>query len=207
MKILTKIDPLLRFIKLDEVFTEPRVVRVKNIDEEGLEHFEADMREAHQTGQPIIPVMIDSYGGETYACLGFISCIEHSSLPVATIITSKAMSAGAIIFGFGTPGYRFMDPNAILMIHELGTYTEGKISDIKGDTRHLAKLDETIYKRLAKHLGHPEGYFLKFINEQLHHRDWFLTAKEAKKHKIANHLSVPHLEVEISVKINFVSKT
>ena len=110
-----------------------------------METFEKDMSEAQQTGQPVVPVIIDSYGGVVYGLLGMISAIEQCSIPVATILTSKAMSAGAILFCFGTEGYRFMDKNACMMIHDAGCMSQGKVEDIKADTKHLDHLNQSLY--------------------------------------------------------------
>lgn len=200
MKCITKIDPRLRIPNddLSDYFNMPVVVRVHRFDSVGLENFEHDMSDAHESGQPVIPVVIDSFGGSSYSCLGMISCIEHSRLPVATILTSKAMSAGAILFAFGTESYRFMDPHAVIMLHDIADSPDGKIEDLKVDVKHLEHLNDMVYKRMSKHLGHKEDYFLQLL-KSANHLDVYMTAKEAKKHKIANHLRVPTLDVNISV--------
>ena len=195
--------------RLDKIVLEkspaahPIVIQVTKFDDESIEDFHEDMDDAHRTGQSIIPIMINSYGGSAYGCLGMISAIQHAKLPVATICTSKAMSAGAILFCFGTEGYRFMDSNAILMIHDVASVTDGKIEDIKADTSHLDYLNKTLYKRVAKHLGHPDNYFTDLIKHKHSHVDWYLTARDAMKHNIANHLKVPSFEVKISLDIKF----
>lgn len=50
-----------------------------------------------------------------------------------------------------------------------------------------------LYVQGRRHLGHGPDYILDLIKERSH-VDWFLTAKEAKKHKIANHLKIPRLK-------------
>ena len=202
MRTNITVDPRLHLNKLDEIIDRPKVIRVNKFDEESLEEFEKDFDEAHNTGQPIIPIVVDSYGGSAYGTLGMISVIENSDIPVATILTSKAMSAGAILFSFGTDGYRFMDPEAWLMIHDVGSFTGGKVEEIKADAKQMDNLNQRMYKRVSKHLGHDQDYIGEMIKKN-HHVDWFLTAKDAKKHKIANHLYVPKFEVEISLNISF----
>lgn len=202
MKCITKIDPRLTVENVKDILRLPILVRVSKFDNIGLADLEEDISDAHETGQPIIPVLIDSYGGSVYSCLGMISAMENSRLPVATILTSKAMSAGAVLFAFGTEGYRFMDPNATMMLHDIADSPDGKLEDLKVDVKHLEHLNETVYKRMARHLGHPDDYFLQLIKKG-NHLDLYLTAKEAKKHKIANHLRVPTLEVNIAVNYEF----
>lgn len=201
MKFL-KIDPRLWIEKLDDVMDEPKVVRVNEFGEEALEDFEKDFEAAHSTGQPVIPIVIDSYGGSAYGVLGMIATIEQSRVPVATVLTSKAMSAGAILFMFGTEGHRYMHPEASMMIHDVGSWTGGKVEEIKADTKNLDLMNQNIYKRCSRQIGKDEKYLAALIKEH-NHVDWFLTAKEAKKHNIANHLKVPSFEIKISLDVTF----
>lgn len=198
MKRIITTDPALTIEDIRDVLKEPVVIRVTNFDSGGVEDFEEDMGRAHESGQPIIPIIIDSYGGSAYACSAMISAIEHSRIPVATIVTSKAMSAGAILFAFGTEGYRFMCPHATLMLHDIASAIDGKIEDMKADVKHVDYLNSKVYKRMAKHLGHEENYFLDLLQKHKH-LDIHLTARQAKRHRIANILKVPTLDVSIKV--------
>lgn len=202
MRKFYKIDPRLHIEKLEEVLEEPKIIRVNEFDEEALEQFEEDMDEAHATGQPVIPVVIDSFGGSVYGLFGMITAIETARVPVATVLTSKAMSAGAMLFCFGTEGYRFMHPHAVMMIHDAGSFSMGKVEEMKAEVHHVDEVNQSMFRRVSKHLGHEPGYMSKLVKENKH-VDWFLSAKEAKKHNIANHLYIPKFEVEISLAMNF----
>lgn len=180
----------------------PEVIRVNSFDEEALEDFEEALDDAHSTGQEVIPIVIDSYGGSAYGCMGMIAAIEQARVPVATILTSKAMSAGALLFMWGTEGYRYMHTHANMMIHDIGSWTGGKVEEIKADTRNLDEMNKSIYKRASLQIGKPADYLGNLIKEN-NHVDWFLSAKEAKRHNIANHLKLPCFEVEIGLKIKF----
>ncbi len=203
MKQIVHTSPGLIIDDVSDILKMPIVVRVNEFEEEDLEDFDKQFSEAHNTVQPIIPVVIDSYGGSVYGALGMIATIQHSRLPVATISTSKIMSAGAMLFSFGTEGYRYLDPHAQVMLHDVSTYTSGKIEDLKVDVKHAEHLNTMMYRRVAKHLGHPEDYFLKLLEEHKH-SDIYLTAKEAKKHRIANHLRVPTLDIHIKMEMSLV---
>ena len=138
-----KIHQSLHILKLEEVYKEPITIRVNKFDEEAVAHFDNDFEEAINTGQPVIPILVDSFGGSSYGVIGMINLIETSPVPVATILLSKAMSAGAILFSFGTEGYRFMHPDASMMIHDVASMTGGKIEDIKADTHNNMILKES----------------------------------------------------------------
>ena len=197
-----KINPKLNIPKLEGVYSEPITIRVNKFDEENLTNFTNDFEDAVNTGQPVIPIVIDSYGGSCYGVIGMINLIETSPVPIATILMSKAMSAGAILFCFGTDGYRYMHPEATLMIHDAGSGSHGKVEEMKVDVNQLDDLNQRIYKRASKHLGHDPSYLGKLIKEH-HHVDWFLNSQEAKKHKIANHLKLPNFNIEIELKVSF----
>ena len=202
MRTFFKIDPRIYVDKIDDLLDVPKIIRVNDFDEESLEDFEEAIDDAHLTKQPVIPIVIDSYGGSAYGCLGFIAAIESARVPVATILTAKAMSAGAILFCFGTEGYRYMHPQASLMIHDVGSFTDGKVEEIKVNAKHLDEMNTTFYKRVSKHLGHDSNYISDLIRKN-RHADWYLNAKEAKKHNIANHLKIPSFEIEVNLKVSF----
>ena len=196
------IHPKLHIQKLEDVYKEPISIRVNKFDEDALAHFDSDLEEAINTGQPVIPIVIDSYGGSSYGCIGMVNLLENCPVPVATILVSKAMSAGAILFSFGTEGYRFMHPDSWMMIHDVASGLGGKIEDIKSDTKQMDELNQQIYKKMSLHLGHKQDYIGNMIKEN-NHIDWYLTGKMAKKHNIANHLRIPNFNIEISLNVTF----
>jgi len=110
MRNILTIDPKIRMSKIREFIDDPIVIYVNEFNEEAVGEFEQDMDHAHETGQPVIPIVIDSFGGSCYGSIAMISSIVNAKVPVATIVKGKAMSAGAILFGFGTEGYRLMVP-------------------------------------------------------------------------------------------------
>jgi ATP-dependent Clp protease protease subunit len=202
MKNIVRVESPFTVKDLDECGRYPVVVRVNEFNQEAIESFEKDFSEAHSTGQPIVPVVIDSYGGSVYGCMSMISTVLNSKLPVATIVSGKAMSAGAILFSFGSPGHRYLDPKAVLMIHDLYADIDGKIEDIKVDARHLEELNIDLYKRMAKHVGKNQNYFLDIIKNSSH-TDVFLTAAQAKRHGMATTLKIPTLELSVRTEYKF----
>ena len=193
------VDPRIR-AKKSELIAEPVVVHVQKFDDEGVKDFREQMEKANHSGQPVIPILIDSYGGSVYGCLEMISYVKKSSLPVDTIVCGKAMSAGAILFGMGRN--RYMSENATIMLHDASMMTGGKNQEIKSDSKELDRLNSLIFKLLGANCGHTEDYFEKLIHEK-GHADWYLTPKEAKKHKICTHIHVPELQVNISLNYSF----
>lgn len=187
-------------IKELELHNNPVTIRVNKFTEDSASEFQRKMAMAHNTGQDIIPVIIDSYGGQVYSLMAMISAIKNSELPVATIVEGKAMSCGALLFSFGTEGHRYMDPYATVMIHDVSAGAIGKIEELKANSEEANRLNEQVFKMMAQNIGKSDKYFLKRIHEK-GHADWYLTPEECKKINLANHLRVPVLNIKINVEM------
>ena len=155
------------------------------------------MNKARNSGQPVIPVVIDSYGGQVYSLLSMVSEIKDCEVPVATIVESKAMSCGAVLFTFGTEGYRFMAPDATVMIHDVSSGGKGKVEEVKADAAEADRLDQKIYRMMSQNCGKKDDYFKKIVHKK-GHADWFLDSDECKKHNICNHVRVPTLTIRVT---------
>ena len=194
----SKISPLIKEVELRK---SPVIVRVNKFNEEAAKKFAEQMAIAHNTGQGVIPVVIDSYGGEVYSLMSMIAAIKHAELPVATIIEGKAMSCGAVLFTCGEEGMRFMDPNATIMIHDVSSMDWGKVEELKASAAEADRLNDKIYTMMARNCGKKDDYFLK-IADKKKLADWFIDSQEAKKHNLANQLRVPKIKVAVDVTID-----
>ena len=201
MNIIYLPSPLLKEVKFRSE-SLPVVIRVSKFDEKAAQEFSKDVTRAQNTGQPVLPVIIDSYGGQVYSLMSMISDIQHSRIPVATIVQGKAMSCGAILFSFGVDGMRYMDPDATVMIHDVSSMAWGKVEEVKVGAQETERLNQNVYKMMAKNCGHHEDYFLDIVHEK-GHADWFLDAKEARRHKLANKLKIPELKIGVKVEFEF----
>ena len=200
MNVIKYFSPLLKEPKLIDDL--PVVIRVRKFDEASAKAFSETMASAQNTGQPIVPVIIDSYGGQVYSLMSMISDVKNSKIPVATIVQGKAMSCGAILFSFGTAAHRYMDPDATLMIHDVSSLGWGKVEEIKADATEVERLNQKVYRMMAKNCGQPEDYFLNIVHEKSH-ADWYLDAEECRKHNMASHLHMPELKIKASVTFDF----
>ena len=126
MKHTVKISPLIKEVELRK---SPIIVRVNKFDEESSKKFASEVAQAHNTGQKVIPIVIDSYGGQVYSLMTMIAAIKDAELPIATIVEGKAMSCGAVLLTFGDEGMRFADPNATVMIHDVSSGVGEKLKN------------------------------------------------------------------------------
>ena len=197
MKAVIKTSKLLKDFELRY---QPVVITVNEFNEKAAKEFTSKMSAAHSTGQKVIPIIIDSYGGEVYSLMKMISAIRHSELPVATVVEGKAMSCGAVLFTFGEEGMRYMDPDATVMIHDVSSGMLGKIAELKADVAEAERLNEKIFTMMARNCGKPDEFFLKRLKKR-DRADWYLDSEKCKKYNMANHFLVPTLKIDIGVKI------
>ena len=197
MKFTAKISPLIKEIELRK---QPVIIRVNKFDEKSAKEFHQQIAQAHNTGQGVIPVVIDSYGGQVYSLMSMVAAIKDAELPVATIVEGKAMSCGAVLLSFGEEGMRFADPNATIMIHDVSSGAFGKIEELKADVKEAERLDEKIFTMMARNCGKKDDYFKKKVFTKKH-AHWFMDTQEAKKHGLVNHLRLPSMRINIGVSI------
>ena len=191
----SKVSSLIKDVELRK---PPMIVRVNKFTEDSAKKFHQEMAMAHSSGQKVIPIVIDSYGGQVYSLMSMISDIKSSDLPVATIVEAKAMSCGAVLFTFGEDGHRYMAPDATVMIHDVSSGGFGKVEELKADAAEADRLDQKIFKMMSQNCGKKDDYFKKIVHKK-GHADWFLDAEECKKHNICNHIRVPSFTVSIDV--------
>ena len=200
MHILKTFSPLLKEPSLIEDL--PVVARITKFDEPTAKAFSSVVSKAQNTGQPVLPVIIDSYGGQVYSLMSMISNIKHSRIPIATIIEGKAMSCGAILFSFGHEGMRYIDPDATVMIHEVSSMSWGKVEEIKVSADETDRLNKKIFEMMAENCGHHKNYFLDIVHDR-GHADWFLDPKECVEHNLANHIHIPEFKIDTRVSFKF----
>ena len=193
------VSPLVKELELRN---QPIIIRVNKFDEKSANEFATKIAMAHSTGQKVIPVIIDSYGGQVYSLMTMVAAIKSSDLPVATIVEGKAMSCGAVLLSFGEEGLRFASPDATVMIHDVSSGGHGKIEELKADVKEAERLDEKIFTMMSRNCGKKDDYFKKKVFNKKH-ADWFMDAPEAKKHGLVNHLRVPKLNIKVNVDIDF----
>jgi len=179
----------------------PVIITVNEFTEKSVNKFKSEMNQAMNSGQKVVPIVIDSYGGYVYSLMSMISMIKACPLQVATIIQGKAMSCGAILATFGDDGMRYCDPYATIMIHEVASGSFGKVEELKASVEQTDILNDKVLVMMSRNCNQPDDYFKKLIHEK-GHADWYLDPKEALKHQIVNHLKIPTLNLKIDVTID-----
>jgi len=108
--------------------------------------------EAEDSEEPI-HIYISSPGGSVMAGLAILDTMQLISAPVYTYAMGMVASMAAVIFTCGESGYRYILPNAEVMIHQPLGGTQGQASDIEIQANHIIKLKKRLYKIIAKATG------------------------------------------------------
>lgn len=133
------------------------------------------IHDINYTRKPI-KIYIDSYGGYVYQCFGLLSVIDKSKTAVHTIVTGAAMSCGFMILIHGHK--RFAYENATPMYHQVSDGIQGKVKDIQEDLKETLRLQERVEEMTLTRTKITKKKLKKIYKTK---RDWYMTAKEAKK--------------------------
>lgn len=165
-------------------------------------------------GQTVIPIYIDSFGGEIYSMLKVLDTMqalrETYGVKFATIAQGKAMSAGAFMLMFGDIGYRYATPRTTIMVHDLSTEIAGRMSEIQTGYEEARRLSESVMSSLSQYITQGESSTtLIDLVHQTKYTDVYLGAEEAKEARIIDHVGMPKFVFELSIKerIDHVQQT
>jgi ATP-dependent protease ClpP protease subunit len=118
---------------------------------------------------------INSYGGGVFAAFTAIDFIKNSKIPVHTIIEGASASAATLISVVGAK--RYMCRNASMLIHQLSSWTKGKMNELEDEFKNLEDMTEHIKDIYVKHTKLKKGELTKLLK---HDRWWDFT--KCKKH-------------------------
>jgi ATP-dependent Clp endopeptidase proteolytic subunit ClpP len=192
-------------IKSDCFIQKPEVIIVTKFDEDGYTKFYDAFQRVVNAKLPVIPIMIDSYGGQIYSLLGMIDLVRSARVPVLTFIPSKAMSAGGALFSCGTDGYRYVAPNAHVMIHQAGGGGIGKVEDVQTSANQLTVLNKQLMKLMSRNCGKNPTYWDDQLaaNKQA---DIYLNSHKAVECGLANYVGTPQINVEVTQDVTITVK-
>lgn len=193
------IDPKINVRDGKDLLNQPLVIRVSHFTSTAVRNFANAMAKAQDSDQPVIPVVIDSYGGEVYSLLAMVDIVKQCRVPVATVALGKAMSCGAVLFTCGADGYRFIGPNATLMIHDVSDASFRKKSEeIKADAKETDRVNKKLYGLIDRNCGLKPGYTWDLVQKRAR-VDWFLSPRQAVEHGYASHVGIPQLSTRVTV--------
>lgn len=177
----------------------PEFIQVKDFEAQTASTFANAFARLTQLPQDVIPIQVDSFGGHVYSLLGMIDTIDSSKKPVCTFVTSKAISCGAVLLSGGTPGFRFASKSATILIHQVASTAMGKNSDVQADAIETQRLNDLVMEVLAKNSKKPKRFYSDLLRSS-GNADFYMSAKEAKKYGLIDHIGVPTIEMNVMVR-------
>jgi len=142
-----------------------------------------------------IYLYINSPGGVVTSGMAMYDTMQYIRPDVATVCVGQACSMGSLLLAAGEKGKRYTLPNSRVMVHQPSGGAQGQATDIEIQAREILKLRETLNKIYVKHTGQK----LKTIEEALE-RDNFMSAKEAKKFGIVDHIVEKRSDIVVDKK-------
>ena len=138
-----------------------------------------------------ISFYINSPGGVVTAGLAMYDTMQYIRPKIATICIGQACSMGSLLLAAGEPGMRYALPNARIMIHQPSGGARGQAADIEIQAREILKLRERLNNIYVKHTGQKLDAVEKAMD-----RDNFMSAEEAQKFGLIDHVYTSRDEVE-----------
>jgi ATP-dependent Clp protease protease subunit len=133
-----------------------------------------------------ISIYINSNGGDAAGLSNIYDVMQMITSPIKTICIGKCYSAAALILAAGTSGNRYAFKSSKIMIHgiQAGFPIPGHDAiNSKNYYDYLKNNNDNIMKILAKHTNHSLDEV-----KQTCLRDVWMTAKEALKYNLIDHI-------------------
>ena len=125
-----------------------------------------------------IYIYIMSYGGDVAQANFMCDLIEASRIPIVTIATGVAMSAGFLIFLAGKRRYAF--EHSQLLVHQGSAAFEGTAEEVKEAQKNYQRQLDQMKDYIISHSKIDSATCNK--NRK---KDWYLTREEIEKYNLA----------------------
>lgn len=182
------------------VSTDYVSVYVNEFTESSAKNFFDSFKQAAKDKQKVVPVFIDSYGGNCDSLMNMLDVMISFPGKVATICVGKAMSCGVVLLGCGTKGMRYAAPNSRIMMHHVSSVSWGKVPETEAYCKEIKRLQEQIFHILSKRCGQRKSFYLNLLKNQ-GNTDVFMTPLDAFKYRIIDHVKYPLVKQEIIKKV------
>jgi ATP-dependent Clp protease, protease subunit len=133
-----------------------------------------------------VKLYINSPGGQVTSGLAIYDTMQHLKPDIETWCMGSCASMASILLAAGAPGKRYALPNAEVMIHQGSAGFQGATPDIEIQSRHVLRMVRRVNEILARHTNQ-----LLDKVEQDTHRDFYMTAEEARDYGIVDHVLAP----------------
>ncbi len=130
-----------------------------------------------------ISFYINSPGGVVTSGLAMYDTMQYIKPKISTVCIGQAASMGSFLLMAGEPGLRYSLPSSRIMIHQPSGGARGQATDIEIQANEILRLRKRLNEAYVKHTGQK----LKVVEEAME-RDNFMSAEEAKKWGLIDHV-------------------
>lgn len=131
-----------------------------------------------------ITMYINSNGGAVSSGLAIYDTMNMIKSDVSTIGVGKCSSIASILLINGARGKRYILPNTSVMIHEVSSFSTGKVGEMQNRLDHSKDLNYKIFKILAE----KSNKSYKQIKKEATGKDWWLSSSNALQYGIVDRI-------------------
>ncbi len=137
-----------------------------------------------------ISFYLNSPGGVVTAGMAMYDTMQYITPKVSSVCIGQAASMGSLLLTAGAEGKRYSLPHARIMIHQPSGGARGQASDIEIQAREILRLRAKLNEVYVKHTGRKLADIEKAMD-----RDNFMSAEEAKKFGLIDHVVESRAEI------------
>ena len=137
-----------------------------------------------------IYLYINSPGGSITAGMAIYDTMQFVPNDIVTVGIGLAASMGQFLLSSGTPGKRYITPNARVLLHQ----PSGGFGGTAADIQTQAKVILDMKQRMAELTAEQTGKSIEQILKDNDRDNWF-TAQEALEYGFVDHLRASSVEV------------
>ncbi|KIQ09996.1 MULTISPECIES: ATP-dependent Clp protease proteolytic subunit [Curtobacterium] len=137
-----------------------------------------------------IYLYINSPGGSITAGMAIYDTMQFVPNDIVTVGIGLAASMGQFLLSSGTPGKRYITPNARVLLHQPSGGFGGTAADIQTQAKVILDMKQRMAELTAEQTGKSVEQILKDND-----RDNWFTAQEALEYGFVDHLRASSAEV------------
>ena len=130
-----------------------------------------------------ISLYINSPGGSVTAGMAIYDTLQFIKPDIHTIVMGQACSMGSLLAQSGSPGKRFILPNARHMIHQPSGGARGQATDMLIQVNEILEMKKNLTNIYVRH--NSAGKTFEELSQDME-RDNFMSAQEAVNYGLAD---------------------
>jgi len=180
-------------VPLPERMLKSRTILLsKGVDDKMVESVTTQLTLMESESTDPIKVFINSPGGSADSGFAIYDLFRFVDSPIVTICSGICASAAILIFLGGEKGKRYSLEHSRFLLHQPSTAAQGTASDLQITATQIIKLRQAYNEIVGAEINRDPAE----ITENSA-RDFWLTAKEAKKYGLVDHVITKKSELKL----------